>query len=132
LRAITATCLLTLIPTLATAATPTGKLTGTVGHANTDVNTTATFTGTGNDRTVTLDFRDPYGCSVSAPFVKEDATSANFRIRPSTSSGGWCDRLKPDVIFKPAAAVDGKAAWRIDFSSKSNDWTGTLVLSTGP
>jgi hypothetical protein len=127
-----AALLLALIPTLAIAATPTGKLAGTVAQANTDVNTTATFSGTGNDRSVVLNFGDPYGCNITAPFVKEDTASATFRFRASTSSGGWCDRLKPDVIFKPADAVDGKAAWRIDFSSKNNDWTGTLVQATGP
>ena len=126
-RTLIATSLLALLPVMAQAATPTGKLSGLVSQANSDINTTATFSGTGNDRVVTLEFRDPFACHITAPFLKEDATTATYRFKLTTSSGGRCDNIIKDVTFKTVDAVDSKPAWHVDFATKNNRWTGTLV-----
>ncbi|UPG88350.1 hypothetical protein L2Y96_13065 [Luteibacter aegosomaticola] len=126
--AISATLLLALVPALALAAPPSGRLEGLAQHANTDVATRVDITG----KSANIHFDAPFSCDITATYLKDDNGASLFRFNLSTNGGSFCDGLKKEIAFKPAKAKDGSAIWHISFSSKNNDWTGQLAPAGKP
>lgn len=125
---VSAALLLALIPMLASATPPAGRLEGLAQHANTDVRMAVSLTG----KTANFHFDQPFACDITANYLKDDGDASIYRFNLSTNGGSFCDRLKNDITFKPAKTKDGGAAWTISFSSKNNDWTGELSPVSTP
>ena len=125
LKTLGAAALLALLPAIAVAAAPQGTWQGLIMQANTDVNVTISF----DAQRATLQFGDPFACSVPAKFLKEDGATTVYRFSVSTNGGRFCDSLL-NRDFRVTAEGNGRL--QMTFDSAKVTWHGELRQASAP